>query len=247
MTLLTYNVLYDDPVRWGAEYAWERRKPGIAALLKQHPADLLGFQELKAGQRVDVGNMLGGEFLAVIPFESDAARPSVLNVTFFRKQRYELERHGAIELSSDTNRRHATWATLRDRVSARRFCHLNLHLTVRGDAERRDSLQEVVRFVEALDPDLPVIVSGDFNTTCQPIENAFIGCGLQPAIGRSEMQFNTQSGTKVDRVTQQVGKQAIDQVFVRNVIRVEAYAILPDRFDERYPSDHLPVKVVLSM
>jgi hypothetical protein len=116
VTLLTYNVLSDDAVRWGAEYAWERRRPGIAALLRQHPADLLGFQELKAGQLADVGHMLGSGYGAVNPFESVAARPGIINITFYRKARFALEMLGVIELPSDTNRRHATWARLLDRM-----------------------------------------------------------------------------------------------------------------------------------
>jgi endonuclease/exonuclease/phosphatase family metal-dependent hydrolase len=247
VTLLTYNVLYDDAVRWGADYAWEKRRPGIAALLKQHPADLLGFQELKAGQLADVGNMLGAGYGAVNPFESGAAPPGIMNITFFRKARFALEMLGVIELPSDTHRRHATWARLQDRMSAKPFYHLNLHLAVRGEAERRASLQAVIRFVESIEPQAPVMVGGDFNAACQPIAGAFAGCGLLPALDCSERRVNTQSGTRVDRATGQVGKLAIDHVFVRKVARVESYAILPDRFDERYPSDHLPVKVVLSL
>jgi len=45
VAVLSYNILYDDPKRWGPDYVWAKRKAAVGQLLAAHPPMSSGFRK----------------------------------------------------------------------------------------------------------------------------------------------------------------------------------------------------------
>ena len=97
----------------------------------------------------------------------------------------------------------------------------------------------------------PAIITGDFN-----FKSDFAGYKILTG-GRRNYLFDTQKIAKVDSSGSNItyndfGKSLeagnkIDYVFIKNNIEVYKHQIIMDTFDGRYPSDHMPLRVVLKI
>ncbi len=118
LRVMSYNVLYHHETRWGDAYRWPPRAPRVGALLRRHAPDLIGFQEVTAGQLGDLTSALPG-YGVVSPespvspessvnpenpvgqvspsvMDGDAERPApfIANPVFYAQQRLRLLRFG---------------------------------------------------------------------------------------------------------------------------------------------------------
>jgi endonuclease/exonuclease/phosphatase family metal-dependent hydrolase len=126
-----------------------------------------------------------------------------------------------------------------------------------GVKARLESSKLVLEKIKALAGNEPVILTGDFNSD-QTSEGYKIISGsgiLQDSYETAEVRYAT-NGTFNNFNPQQKTDIRIDHIFVSKGFRVMRYGVLTDTywtetgkgiFVTRMPSDHFPVKVVITL
>lgn len=265
LRVMSYNILYDSP-KWGAAYAWTAREARVTALLRRHRPDLVGFQEVLSNQLIDLQTMLPDhDFVGAVPGVGLAEDlPWTMNPVFFRRDRLEVLDTGFAWLTGTDARgvpqpgwpahgielarpAHAVWTRFRDRATDVIFHHLNVHLPPQSAVARERCAAAMARLISTLTPDTPVVVSGDFNAHAEPALDLLESAGLRNARQISAVEPTGPEATKVNRRTGTLEGGPIDHLFVSRGVRVESFATLDDRFEQQYPSDHLPVLSVVAV
>ena len=171
LVVMTMNMRYDNPE--DGENNWRFRRERIAAMLREQAPDVFGTQELLANQYDDLGALLP-DYRSVGVGREDGDRAGEFNAVFFRADAFELLDSGTFWLSEEPERpgskgwdgaceRLATWVVLRRGGDGREFLFINTHLDHVGEQARREGVALLLRRIETLRGDRPVILTGDFN------------------------------------------------------------------------------------
>ena len=237
----------------GVDY-WETRKPLAVRMLREQQPDVIGLQELVKAQADYLARELpqyawfgrwreadgGGEHMGV----------------FYRKDRLKVIESGDFWLSDTPDvagsitwghphPRMVTWALFEQRSDGRRFYLFNTHLPYRDEDEaaRLKGAQAIARHLATLPDDVPVVLTGDFNTTPDSDAHAVLAGTLQdawttaPRVEGIDATFHGFTG-KADR--------RIDWIFVRGA-QLESITSVTTRWNNRYPSDHFPLVATLRL
>ena len=237
----------------GVDY-WETRKPLAVRMLREQQPDVIGLQELVRAQADYLARELpqyawfgrgreadgGGEHMGV----------------FYRKDRLKVIESGDFWLSDTPDvagsitwghphPRMVTWALFEQRSDGRRFYLFNTHLPYRDEDEaaRPKGAQAIARRLATLPDDVPVVLTGDFNTTPDSDAHAVLAGTLQdawttaPRVEGIDATFHGFTG-KADR--------RIDWIFVRGA-QLESITSVTTRWNHRYPSDHFPLVATLRL
>ncbi len=141
--------------------------------------------------------------------------------------------------------RMVSWALFERRDDGKRFYLFNTHLPYReqDEAARLKGAQAIARHLATLPEDVPVVLTGDFNTTPDSEVHAVLAQTLRdawttaPRVEGIDATFHGFTG-KADR--------RIDWIFVKG-LQVDAATSVTTRWGGRYPSDHFPVVVTLRL
>jgi len=175
---------------------------------------------------------------------------------FYRKDRLKVIESGDFWLSDTPDvagsitwghphPRMVTWALFEQRSDGRRFYLFNTHLPYRDEDEaaRLKGAQAIARHLATLPDDVPVVLTGDFNTTPDSDAHAVLAGTLQdawttaPRVEGIDATFHGFTG-KADR--------RIDWIFVRGA-QLESITSVTTRWNNRYPSDHFPLVATLRL
>lgn len=176
VAVLTYNVCSqacdtDAALRARGMQPWWARRGLVTGAILGSGADVVALQESTGWAPTlpaDVGSVYG----TVV----DPDRPWAASI-LYRSSRFETvvqysdvdqerrEVQGFIDLG---NNRRAIWALLRERATGRRLLVVSAHLTPDGpgdqSARRRAETQLMVQSVAAVNPGVPVVYAGDYNS-----------------------------------------------------------------------------------
>ncbi|MCR6625495.1 MAG: endonuclease/exonuclease/phosphatase family protein [Pseudoxanthomonas sp.] len=252
LSVMSFNIRL--PVESDGPDYWETRKPLAVEMLREQAPDVVGLQELVKSQADYLARELpqyawfgrgrdadgGGEHMGV----------------FYRKDRLKVIESGDFWLSDTPDvpgsiswhhlhPRMVTWALFERRGDGKRFYLLNTHLPYReqDEAARVKGATAIAAYLATLPPGIPVVLTGDFNTTPDSEVHAVLARTLQdawttaPRVDGSEATFHGFTGNADKR---------IDWIFVRDV-QLEAVASVTTRWNGRYPSDHFPLVVTLRL
>ncbi len=254
INVATYNLRYDNP--GDGDNGWRLRKEAVKALIRFHEFDVFGTQEGLDNQIQDLAEMAEYDHLGV--GRDDGRRAGEHSTIFYRKSRFTPLRQGDFWLSetpqqpslgwdAECCKRIVSWVQLRDRQSGKAFYVFSVHFDHQGIVARRESAKLVLRKIREIAADQPVICLGDFNSTPDTEQIGTMRSELRDARDLAgslaygpEATFN---GFRWDAVP----KERIDYIFVSPQMRVSRYGTLSDSSGLRYPSDHFPVVVRLSV
>lgn len=226
---------------------WEKRRDLTFATIRAADPDLIGTQELFQRQGVDVVKALP-QYSWFGTDRYGGHKDEHMGI-FYRRDRLKIVEQGQFWLS-DTPEvpgsitwghplpRMVNWATFETR-DGRRFRFYNTHFPYRDEDEdaRTRGAQLLSDRIAAGPKDLPVIVTGDFNTTADKPAYAVLTRTLADAwLARPDHQgpdftFHGFTGK---------GDRRIDWILTRGVT-VERVAAIDTHRGEVYPSDHYPV------
>jgi endonuclease/exonuclease/phosphatase family metal-dependent hydrolase len=253
---MSFNLRYDTP--GDGPNAWPHRRDWAAALVRFHGADVVGVQEALAHMLADLDARLPG-FARVGVGRADGRAGGEFSAILYRADRLALLDSGTFWLSPTPEvagskgwdaaiERVATWARFRDRGTGCAYLHLNTHFDHVGEQARRESARLVRRRLAALAGRLPVVVTGDLNadpgSAAYRILTRDTVAGATPPLvdgivaSRGGHYGPTSTWTAFRAI--EPGRR-IDYVLASAAVTVLAHGILPDSWDGRFPSDHLPV------
>ena len=260
LRVMTYNIRFDNPA--DGVHAWPNRKELVASVIRFHKADIIGVQEALEHQIQDLMELLpgydwvgvgrnedeGGEFSAIL------YRSSVVTVkaaqTFWLSE--SPDEPGSQSWDSSLPRI-ATWAHFVTSSEERELFVLNTHFDHRGEQARLESAHLIKEQTSRLANGLPVIVMGDLNATSEQPPLALLSDTPLPD-GRSlhdgfvhSLQPHHGPASTWTGFTKIEADRRIDYIFASEDLPIHYHAILTDKLEDRYPSDHLPVLVEVEL
>lgn len=256
--LATYNLRLN--LASDGPDAWPLRRDQVLALIRYHGWDVFGTQEGLPDQIADLETLEGFERVGV--GRDDGATRGEHAAIFVRRARFEVLRSGTFWLSETPDEpskgwdgrcchRIATWVALRDRLApgAAPFYVFNTHFDHEGVVARRESARLLLQRRAAIAKDAPTLVIGDFNSApgSEPVE--LLRRELLDARDTSRTPPYGPEGTfNGFRIDAPLPAQArIDHIFHTRGIEVLRWGALTDSRQGRFPSDHLPVEVLLRL
>jgi len=267
--VMSFNVRYSrgGPQEPATENDWNDpkfpRRDRAFQVIRDNDPDLLGVQEARDLQIDHLREALPNyEFYGV--GRDDGKTVGEFSGIFFRKVRFALKDAGSFWLSETPEKpgtsfykapkavpRIASWVRLADNQSGREFVFLNMHwdnsdktARVKSAALTRSRLADIAK-------DLPLIVSGDLNTSEDGREyTVLIGLGdpsgrelvdsyriVFPRRMADESTFNhwhgATEGSRIDFI-----------LATRDFMPISA-KIIRTAYDGRWPSDHYPISATL--
>jgi len=250
INVISFNIRMNTTA--DGENAWPNRTEMVTGLLRFHEADLFGLQEAFYGQITDIQKALP-EYDWIGAGRDNGDKAGEFCPVFFKKSKYVLLDHGNFWLSENPEKpglgwdavcnRLVTWGIFMEISSEKKFLLLNTHFDHRGVEARKNSAILVRNKIEEMtyNKNLPVILTGDFNLTPdeEPVSliKKFMSDSRDISLEHPYGPVGTYNGFKIDAEL----NRRIDYIFVHGSIRVLKYATITDSYDQRFPSDHLPV------
>lgn len=261
LRVMTFNIRYNNP--GDGINAWPNRKEWVAKLIRFHDADVVGVQEALYGMLADLDTLLP-EYSRVGVGRKDGMNAGEFSAILYKRNRIEMLENKTFWLSTNPEavgvkswdaalERIATWGRFRDRATGCTYLHLNTHFDHVGEQARQESAKLIRQRLTGLSGSLPVIVTGDLNASPKSaayttLTSGTVDGGFAPLIdGYVSSREGNYGPTTSSNSFKEIGGNRIDYIMVSSGIDVLKHGILTDRWDQRFPSDHLPVIASLSI
>jgi len=254
LKVMTWNIRYNNSD--DGENAWPLRKSQVTELILFHAPDVIGMQEALLGQVNDIASHLPGyDWVGV--GRDDGKNAGEYAPIFYDSRRFQLKEQGWFWLSETPEvpsrgwdaalPRICTYIKLEEYDSRRNFWVFNIHFDHVGDEARKQAAKLIFDKIKELNNDkLAVILTGDFNLEPDTDPMKWLMGKMHDSRELSEAEPYGPVGTFNGFDFNSPLDKRIDYIFVnRKVERVRKYGVLTDSYDQKYPSDHLPVYVEL--
>lgn len=250
----TFNVVtYNIRLNTSADgiNAWPNRKEMVTALLQFHDVAIFGLQEAKHEQIMDIEERMPG-FVRIGSGRDDGKTGGEYSPVFYDGGKFRILESGQFWLSETPDTpgkgwdaafpRIVTWGKFRIRGTSKKFFFFNTHFDHVGNVARANSSRLILEKINRLNPgNLPVIVTGDFNLTPGSEPITLILQKLRDSSVITKTPPYGPAGTFNSFRRDHPLDQRIDYIFVNDKVKVNKYGVLTDGWDNRWPSDHLPV------
>lgn len=259
INIMTFNIRL--PHLGDGIHYWDQRRPLVASVIRYHEADLIGVQEAHRRQLDDmIADMPEYEWFGVCRTDGtmNPVPDNEFSAILYRKERFERLDGNTFWLSETPDKiasvgwdaalpRIVTWSKFKDKLSGEIFFHFNTHFDHIGVTARNESAKLIMKRIEMLAGNLPVVLTGDFNCsdTDSPymtITNESTPSHLTDAIRISKIPHHGPMTTFAGNFEiSGLIDHRIDFIFIRNNVDVLKHAILSDSWNGHLASDHLPV------
>ena len=174
LKVMSFNVQTEN----GTQVNFDLRAELLRDLMDQLQPDSIGMQEVTTGwiYRMDTFSF-NNSYAGVGEGRTPGGEASSI---YYRKDKFDLVNSGTFWLSETPDQvgssfaganypRICTWAHLKDKTTGYEYIHLNTHLDHNGNnsgtdgrAIRTSQVRVILEFIQTL-PDLPMVLTGDFN------------------------------------------------------------------------------------
>lgn len=244
--VISYNIRYMNDK--DGDNSWKFRKQASINMVNEEQPTVFGLQEAVKAQ-VDFLQENLPDYAYYGVGRNDGKESGEFMAIFYKKEAVELLDHGTFWLAATPDTptkgwdgqcfRTCTWTIFKCKDTGKKFAFLNTHLDHKGKVAQQEGMKTIVNKIGELIPkDMPVFLSGDFNTrTDNPIYEPLKAIMADSRELATETDHRgTYTGWKV-RETPVV----VDHIFVRGV-EVDKFQVLCDKnYGAPYISDHYPV------
>lgn len=233
---------------------WDLRKDKVNELIRYHDFDIVGVQEAFKDQLDHLLNI--PDFAYTGSGRDDGRAAGEHAAILYKKSRFKLLNSGDFWYSEQPDKpgkgwdarccnRICSWAKFKDVQTKKEFYVFNSHFDHEGVEARRNSGKLMVAKMKEIAGKLPVISMGDLNSTPETEQVLHISQHYNDTFNASELSPYGPVGTFTAFSYVAPLKDRIDYIFVSENIRVKKYGVLTDSYNQKFPSDHLPVVVDL--
>lgn len=257
LKVMTYNVRFDNSA--DDQHNWRYRREAAASLIRSQSVDLVGTQEVLKNQLDDFLNRLP-QYGSLGVGREDGRTAGEFSAILYWKDRFQVVESGNFWLSPTPEipgsrgwdaacERIVSWGIFKEKASGRRLAFFNTHLDHVGEVARRESARLLLKQIQRLAADMPLILSGDFNA---PPEAEPISIILESGfLAETRAQAASVSGPGwsfhgFGRLAEEQ-RPLIDFIFVSRQFEVLEYRNVFERVGETYYSDHNPILVRLKL
>ncbi len=247
LKVMSFNVRY--PNSRDGENAWEARRDVLVETIRRAEPDVLGTQELFQLQ--------ADYIIAKLPqygwfgLSRYGNHENEHMGIFYRKDLLQLLESGNFWLSQTPDTpggmswnvnlpRMVTWGLFRTK-SGRQFYFYNTHFPHRDedDTARQECARLIAMRIEKLAKNIPLILTGDFNSDEGSVPYGILVKDLQDARKTATSQVGPTGTTHGFRG--KPGSHRIDWILYRGPWNVETFETSTYNQEGRFPSDHFPV------
>jgi len=256
ISMMTYNVRYglaDD-----GENSWELRKEFLASQINSHNPDFIGTQEGLPFQIEYINSHLPKhEFIGK---SRDGDGKGEYSAIFYNQEKFKLVEQHTFWLSTTPSKvskgwdaaypRICTYGLFKDIKTNKKFWIINTHLDHIGTKAREQSVIMILKKIKEINiKNYPLIFMGDLNAEPDSKPISILKEQLSDSKEVSLVKPSGPIGTFNAFQYNEPVTRRIDYIFIskNNTIKVSNYAVLSDVKDSKYPSDHLPVYVELTI
>lgn len=240
---------------------WEKRKELCVSRITVFKPDLLGLQEALGFQNEFIAKTLTG-YKQLGVGRDDGKDAGEFSTIFYKAEHFEALDSGTFWLSETPEKigskswdsslpRIATWAKLKDKANGKELVFINTHFDHIGKVARLEAAKLMRKFATEKGKDLPVVITGDFNTGPGSEPYKALNDKLDGAVElhdtyaeffreKPEPSQGSFHGFKPEP-----GSTRIDWVLRSTHFTTKDAAIDRHREGNLYPSDHYPVWAVL--
>lgn len=251
--VMTFNLRYmndSDP----SPHTWEERRSTVRQVIRMEQADIIGTQEAVYQQVKDLAadlpnyDWIGqgreggskGEFMAI----------------FYNEKRFTPLEYDHFWLSDTPNvvgsttwgnsiPRMVTWVKFLDNKSNKEFYFVNTHFDHISEEAREKSAALISEKATEFDPELPVLLTGDFNAgpDSAPYNILIEKGGFVDTFTAADERVNEELGTfnGYNDPTGGGADNRIDWILSKGDVTTKTSKIIDYQKNGQYPSDHYPV------
>jgi endonuclease/exonuclease/phosphatase family metal-dependent hydrolase len=226
--------------------AWDIRRSATPAMLDAVNPDIFGVQEAYPEQQEYILEQCP-RFKAIGVGRNDGDQDGERTTVFYNTKVLEMLDGGTWWLSETPDvpsvgwdakyPRTATWVKMKDRRNGRSFYFVNTHLDHKGVNARREGLRMVVSKIREMDPDLPMVFTGDFNVepadSClMVLDSLMTSARVAATVTDTTSSFNGFKGPK----------SIIDYIYYSGFAGADEFRVVTESFDGKpFISDHYPI------
>jgi endonuclease/exonuclease/phosphatase family metal-dependent hydrolase len=255
LTVMTFNLRYasDQPPN-----SWPQRRPVAGAAVRAAAPDIIGTQEGLAAQIRHIS--ADHPEYATIGIGRDSDGGGETATIFYRRERLSAVEQGHFWLSDTPETagstgwgnvlpRMTSWARFHDHDTGHELYHVNTHLDHEAADARTRGAALICARVDAFDPGLPVIVTGDFNaiSRADPTYEVFLAAGFTDLrfAARDDLgpTYDSYHGYRPPGP----GGAHIDWILGRGPLTALSFRLVDTAVGGQYPSDHFPLMVTLEL
>ncbi|PSF39068.1 endonuclease/exonuclease/phosphatase [Aphanothece hegewaldii CCALA 016] len=252
LKIISLNIRYDKPDPY--EKNWRVRRKALASLITHYAPDLIGTQEGKAHQLLDLHRML--------PNYQSIGRDRTGNDTgerctiFYNTERLKCIETGDFFLSEtpeilgsvtqhwkNSYPRMVTWGRFQTLDENINIIHYNTHLDHNSEIARKLSSKLIIERLSDLDlSNSYLFLTGDFNSTPDTIERKTFLQTLSNEIYLKDSLFNIEISKQLsfhDFTDEPF--LAIDTIYYDCRVELKSIKVDQGKWEEIYASDHCPV------
>lgn len=247
--LMTFNIRTEN--KGDGRNNWEMRYQEVGAFISKSKSDIVGLQEVKHRQLIDLTKLLAGyNYVGVA--RDDSKEGGEYNPILYNSTRFNLLGNGTFWLSPTpampsygwgaSYRRIATWAILQDKETMKCIIVLNTHLDHNSEKARINGAALIKERISRMNNELPVVLMGDMNSTSDSPTYAKLATAIFPL---QDVCKAGKMGKGPDYTFHAFGqlppdqRPKVDHIFISDQVKVKASAIHDSSLGKgAYLSDH---------
>lgn len=255
--VITFNIRYDNPA--DSIFSWKERKAMVFRMLDQEKPDILCTQEVLRNQAGDILTQIKRfDWFGV--GRDDGKDAGEYSAIFFDKSKFEKLDGSVFWLSEKPHvpgsrswnsacTRIVTWVKLKEKKTGKMIFVFNTHFDHVSESARENSAAMLVRAVDSLAGKNISIITGDFNDNRKSKMFSLLTADLTEARTLHNPVFPAPDFTFIGFPYKEHPGDEIDFIFLKNPekIRVQEYHAIRYNENGLYPSDHLPVKAIITL
>lgn len=258
MKIGSYNLRYDNKGDAEKGNGWVERSPALISLIRFHDFDVFGTQEGLKNQLDDISNALP-QYARYGIGRDDGKDKGEHSAIFYKKDEFKLLANGDFWLSETPDtpslgwdatccNRICSWVKLQHKESEKTFYFFNVHYDHQGIVARRESSKLILKKIKDIAGEAPVILTGDFNGSTATEWYKTIANSDIVKDTYDQVQYPYANNSSFNNFGfKNEPKDIIDHVFVSDQFQVKSWGLLTDTYFGKFPSDHFPVLVKVSL
>ena len=253
LTVMSYNVyVVDDLI-----HSHEKRAPGVIANLREAMPDVFCLQEANLDWVERIAAALP-EYAYVGRGRDAEETAGEYSPVFYKTEKYTLEKGGTFWFSDTPDapsrtwgsryNRICSWAVLTEKESGFSFAVFNSHWDHLSIVSSNRSASLLLEKAAAYAPDLPVVITGDFNCKNNTVAyKTLIDGGFVDSMEVSPETDDTGTFHGYYKISTK-GELPIDHIlFLAARGCAKRYRVITSKIDGAYPSDHFPISAELEL
>ena len=256
ISVMTYNVRYglaDD-----GENSWDYRKEFLASQINYNNPDFLGIQEGLPFQLFYIDSLMPQHRYIGISRSVDGK--GEYSAILYNQKKFEMLEQHTFWLSPTPTKsskgwdaaypRICTYGLFKDLNSKQKIWILNTHLDHIGEKAREESVLLILKKIKEINAEnYPLVFMGDLNAEPDSKPISLLNAALIDTKAISITKPFGPNGTFNNFEFDKPVTKRIDYIYVskNNSITINKHAVLSDSKDLKYPSDHLPIFIQLTL